>query len=55
MRSPYKEKARTFCREASIENQLFKNQLFLDQNETGRVAQVHIDDVGHGSQAIAVQ
>ena len=55
MRSPYKENERTFCREASIENQLLRNQLFFDQNETGRVAQVHIDDVGQGSQAVFVQ
>ena len=31
------------------------NHVLRDQNETGRVAQVHKDDAGHGAHVVAVQ
>ena len=55
MRSPYRERGLAFWREASFENQILRNQVFRDQNETGRVAHVHKVVVGHGSQVVAVQ
>ena len=55
IRSPYREKGRELCEDASVENHALRNHMFCDQNDTGRVAQVQIDVVGQGSHAVAVQ
>ena len=55
IRSPYKERAREFFKEASLENHVLRNHVLRDQKETGRVAQVHKDVVGQGSHITAVQ
>ena len=55
MRIPYRDKGRTLCNAASLENHALRNQMLFDQKVTGRVAQAHKVLASHGGQTVAVQ